>query len=322
MTRSFPQSVRVVLLWSFLGVTVFLPLRAFGDEAPPAPHATGKCMMWKVASKTATVYLVGSMHLSTPEMYPLPKEMEEAFAQSDILVVEVNIKKMDQAKVMQLIQAKGMYQGDQTLSGSIKKETWAQVQDACKDLGLPEAGVERMKPWLVGMTLEVLQIQKLGYDPKLGIDLHFMDLADEKNKPIEELESADYQVKLISSFDNNLQEQNLALTLAEGKNVKDDIKLMSTAWIDGDAAALDQQMNSKAKENPQAQEVTNKLIYDRNGPMAAKVEEYLKGTKTVFIVAGSAHMIGDKGIVKILQKDQFKVEQSPATKVAQTQPAQ
>ncbi len=278
-------------------------------------------MMWKVASKTATVYLVGSMHFSTPQMYPLPKEMEEAFAQSDILVVEVNIKKLDQAKVIQLIQAKGMYHGDQTLSGSIKKETWAQVQDACKDLGLPEAGVEKMKPWLVGMTLEVLQIQKLGYDPKLGIDLHFMDLAEAKNKPIQELESADFQIKVLFGFDDKLQEQSLATTLADSKNARNDIELMSTAWIDGDADAMDRLLNSKAKENPQAEEMTRKLVYDRNGPMAAKVEEYLKGDKTVFIVAGAAHMIGDKGIVKILQKDQFKVEQSPATKASETQPA-
>ena len=53
--------------------------------------------MWKVSSNTATVYLLGSMHMATPEMFPLPREVEEAFAKSDTLVVEVNINKGKQA---------------------------------------------------------------------------------------------------------------------------------------------------------------------------------------------------------------------------------
>ncbi len=305
--------VSIVLFASFLTATAFLPLRTRADEAPLVAHATGKCMMWKVESKTATVYLVGSMHLSTPEMYPLPKEMEEAFAGADTLVVEVNINKVDQAKMIGLVQSKGMYTGDQTLSGSIKKETWEQVQETCKGLGVSADGMEKMKPWLVGMMLEILQIQKFGYDLKLGIDKHFLDLADEKNKPIEELETADFQLNLMAGFDDKLQEQSLALTLADSKDLKNDITLMSTAWVDGDAGAMNELLNKKTKEHPEMQAAMDKLISDRNGPMAQKIEQYLKGIKTVFVVAGCAHMIGDKGVVKILQDDKFTVAQSTSS---------
>ena len=276
-------------------------------------------MMWKVSSPTATVYLVGSLHLATPEMYPLPKEMEDAFAKADTLTVEVNTNKLDQQKLMSVMQTKGMYQGDETLSTNLKKETLQELQDECTKLGLPEAGIEKMKPWVVGLMLDVLALQKLGMDPSLGIDKHFLDLAAAKGKTIEELESADFQLDLLSSFDPKLQEENLLSTLDEMKNLKSDFNELTGAWIAGDGKTVEAEFDRQVKQHPETAEVNQKLIFDRNGPMAQKVEAYLKGNKTVFVVAGCLHMVGDHGIVHILQDDKFTVEQSPATRVAKVE---
>jgi uncharacterized protein len=311
-------SFRTITL-AFLAATAFLSPHARADDAPPAPKPTGKCMMWKVSSKTATVYLLGSMHMATPEMFPLPKEMEEAFKKADTLVVEVNLNKVDQAKAMQLALEKGMYKGNDTLSGSIKPETLQQVKDACGKIGLPEAGLDKFKPWVVGLTLETLQIQNLGFDPTLGVDKHFLDLADKQGKKVEELESADFQINALADFDPKLQEANLVLALAEMKDLKDDMTKLTDAWVAGDANAMNELLTGKEKDHPETKEVTQKLIYDRNGPMAEKVEGYLKGDKTVLVIAGCAHMVGDKGIVKTLENDKFTVEQSPATKPAKAE---
>jgi len=307
--------LRCVLVAAFVATAVFLPARARAD-APVAAPAAGKCMMWKVSSDTATVYLVGSIHVATPEMYPLPKEMDDAFAKADTLTVEVNINKIDQQKLIGLIQTKGLYGGNDTLSGSLKKETMQALQDELAKLGLPAAGFEKMKPWVVGLTIDVMAMQKLGLDPSLGIDKHFLDLAAAKGKPIDELESADFQVNLLADFDAKMQESSLIATLSEMKDLKGDLKETTDDWIAGDDKGLEAQFEKTTKEHPETANVSQKILYDRNGPMAQKVEAYLKGNKTVFIVAGVLHMIGDKGIVQILRNDKFKVQQSPATKVA------
>jgi uncharacterized protein YbaP (TraB family) len=300
---------------AFLAAAAFLSPRAQADDAPPAPKPTGKCMMWKVSSKTATVYLLGSMHMATPEMFPLPKEMEEAFSKSDTLVVEVNINKVDKAKLLQLVLEKGTYKGDETLSGSVKKETLEKLKDA----GVPVAFVDKLKPWYVGLIVEAAEIQKLGFDPTLGVDKHFLDLADKQGKKIDELESAEFQLDQLSGFDPKMQEASLLLTLAEMKDLKDDLTKLTDAWVAGDKEALNELMTDKEKDHPETKEVVQKLIYDRNGPMAEKVEGYLKGDKTVMVIAGCAHMVGDKGIVKILENDKFTVEQSPSTKPAKAE---
>jgi len=55
--------------------------------------------------------------------------------------------------------------------------------------------------------------------------------------------------------------------------------------------------------------LTKKLLDDRNVTMAAKVDEYLKGKDPVFVVVGAAHIVGDKGIAKLLRDKGYKVEQ-------------
>ena len=166
------------------------------------------------------------------------------------------------------------------------------------------------------MTIEELEIQKLGLDPKLGIDQHFLDLAGAKKMTIEELESAEFQIGMLAGFDPKLQEKSLAATLDDMKDMKADLDKMMAAWKAGDDKGMNDLVTDKQKTHPETDEVMQKMVYDRNGPMAEKVEAYLKGDKTVFVIAGAMHMVGDKGIVSLLQKDQFKVEQSSATQAS------
>ena len=72
LKRRYIHAVLLVLL-ACLGV-------AQAQQAAPAQPKPRRFLMWKAASPTATVYLVGSIHLGDSSMYPLPKEVESAFA--------------------------------------------------------------------------------------------------------------------------------------------------------------------------------------------------------------------------------------------------
>src|SRR5580765_8798124 len=90
--------------------------------AQPKPR---RFLMWKAASPTTTVYLVGSIHLGDSSMYPLPKEVESAFAAAKVLAVEINIKNADEAKMIGLVQKYGVYTDDDVLAKHLSKETQA-----------------------------------------------------------------------------------------------------------------------------------------------------------------------------------------------------
>src|SRR5437879_5160229 len=80
---------------------VFIVLLAFlgaaqPQQAAPAQPKPRRFLMWKATSPTATVYLVGSIHVGNSSMYPLPREVESVFVAAKVLAVEINIKNADQ----------------------------------------------------------------------------------------------------------------------------------------------------------------------------------------------------------------------------------
>ena len=90
---------------------------AQAQQAAPARPKPRRFLMWKAASPTATVYLVGSIHLGDSSMYPLPKEVGSAFVAAKVLAVEINITNADKAKMIALIQKYGLYTGYDSPTG-------------------------------------------------------------------------------------------------------------------------------------------------------------------------------------------------------------
>src|SRR6476646_6329514 len=101
LKRSHHYAVWILLL-TLAGV-------AQAQQAAPEQPKPRRFLMWKATSPTATVHLVGSIHIGNNSMYPLPREVEAAFAGAKVLTVEINIKNVDQAKTLALVQQYGMY---------------------------------------------------------------------------------------------------------------------------------------------------------------------------------------------------------------------
>src|SRR6266849_4161725 len=119
----------------------------YAQAQQPAPAAAGqqpakRFLMWKASSPTTTVYLVGSIHVGDASMYPLPAHVESAFAGSKVLAVEINVKNMDPAKTLQMVQELGMYAGSDNLSQHLSKETADALDIFCSVHGFPRAALE------------------------------------------------------------------------------------------------------------------------------------------------------------------------------------
>ena len=105
------------LFTALLSAAVLVERPVCGQD--PAKQDSEQCFLWKVSSKTTTVYLLGSMHVAKADFFPLPKEVEDAFAKSKILVVELNTEELDQAKLQGLLLQKGIYPPGEALSKKI-----------------------------------------------------------------------------------------------------------------------------------------------------------------------------------------------------------
>ena len=78
---------------------------------------------------------------------------------------------------------------------------------------MPMALVERMKPWLVAMTLAVPELHRAGFDPAFGIDRHFYDRAKAAGRPVRGLETAAYQIERLDGLPMTVQVEMLRAVL-------------------------------------------------------------------------------------------------------------
>jgi uncharacterized protein len=287
----------------FLGVLLASCVTLPYVAAQPAPAAR-KAMFWKVTSASSVTYLLGSIHLGSKDMYPLPKEIEDAFESSTALIVEADIRHTDMQKTQTMVLAKGMYPSDDNLWNHVSPATRKSVEEFCKKFELPGEALARMKPWVVAVTLATVPMIKNGMDPSLGIDNYFLEKAGKKR--IVEIESAEWQLNLLSSFTDEQQEQFLRAATEEGTELVSVMKRLQDAWTKGDADGMDALVRETSR-TPEA--ITRQLLTDRNPHMADVAEQFLKGKEQAFLVVGAAHMVGKEGLVALLQKRGYKVEQ-------------
>ena len=267
-----------------------------------------KSFLWKVQSKTATAYILGSVHLAKADMYPLPQKIEESFDKSAVLALEADPAKAKDEKLLQLMLASALYPGGGTLREHLSRDTYDLAAREMEQLGLPMESFNRIRPWFLAMTMETFEFQRLGYDPAHGIDIYFAGKAAGK-KRIVELETFDYQIRLMNDFSDREQELFLIYTLRDLAKLKDGIEKLMAAWHSGDTKTMEALVIGTLRESPELRPIFDKLFYQRNREMAAKVEQLLQGKETVCIIVGAAHLVGNEGIIELLRGKGFSVVQ-------------
>jgi uncharacterized protein YbaP (TraB family) len=295
---------RRLKLSRILSIVVLVTLVIFvGDTLSQSQ----KSFLWKIQSKTSTVYVLGSIHLAKKEVYPLHQKIENAFVQSDALVVEANvndIQKIDTQKIME----SAFYPANDALEKHISPETFEWVKRETDGLGLPLELLNKQKPWFLAMTLVALESMKLGLDPNLGIDKYFLSKAEGKKKIIE-LESLEYQIGLLSGFSDKDQELFLIYTLKDLHVMEQEVNPLIQAWVSGDTQRMESILTRSVSEDKRLSGIFEKLIFERNRGMASKIEDFLRTKETYFVIVGAGHLVGSRGVIGLLGGKGYLIEQ-------------
>ena len=295
---------RRLKLSRILSIVVLVTLVIFvGDTLSQSQ----KSFLWKIQSKTSTVYVLGSIHLAKKEVYPLHQKIEDAFVQCDALVVEANvndIKKIDTQKIME----SAFYSANDALEKHVTPETFEWVKKETDGLGIPLELLNKQKPWFLAMTLVALESIKLGLDPNLGIDKYFLSKAEGKKKIIE-LESLEYQISLLSGFSDKDQELFLIYTLKDLHIMEQEINQLVQAWISGDTKSTESLLMKSLSEDKRLSGIFEKLIFERNRRMVLKIEDFLRTKETYFVIVGAGHLVGSQGVIELLRGKGYLIEQ-------------
>lgn len=273
----------------------------------PLLGQTAKNFLWKVEGEGGSVaYLLGSLHVLTPEWYPLTATINQAFAASQTLVEEVDIDETSDPTMMMAILARAMLTDGRTLDQVVAPEVFAEVKQRAEKSGLPMMALQRMKPWLVAITLMTPTLQAAGFKPELGVDRHFYDRAKAAGMKRQALETISYQLDRFDQLPPKLQEDLLKTTMEDMDTEVAGVKDMAQAWSTGNVSSMEKMTLAALKESP---ELYARLLVERNANWIPHVETCLKTKSGCFIVVGAAHLVGPDGLPALLAKKGYTVTQ-------------
>lgn len=270
-------------------------------------EAQEKSLLWKVGKAGNSIFLLGSIHYLRQENYPLNQDILDAFAASKNLVLEVDLNGSGGADAQKTVLAKAVYRDGTSLPQNVSEETYRKASQRATDLGLDMRILNPMKPWFVALNLLAINLRRLGFDPKFGVDRYLAARAKETGKATSGLETLEFQLGLFDHLSKDEQELMLRETVGELDRLDKDIHDIVRAWLKGDADRLAELLLAGMREYPELQQ---KIIVERNRRWMDEIEKLLDQDSGAMVVVGAAHLVGQDGVVAMLQARGYTVEKS------------
>lgn len=313
----FPVDFCLALL---IGITLLL-----GEIASAQPNITeseasgvqvgARPSVWLLKSKKGNLVLLGSVHVGQENFYPFPAPVEAAFESASALVVELNIAKVDPSQAALVTREHGFFSAKQreegqSLTSVLGREENLTLNRFCegenKNLCPSAEHREMMRPWLLALHFANAMLVGSKFDTDLGVDRYFITKAGDK--PIVELESLSQQLNAFSSLAMSDQSEFLLQALLDAEQADVIISEMVSAWRQGDDSTLEKLVLAPLREAASGDGLYRSLIVQRNLAMAASLQAQVKAGETLFVVVGAGHLLGDQGLIKLLQAGGFSVE--------------
>ncbi|MCY7483239.1 TraB/GumN family protein [Paenibacillus alvei] len=275
-----------------------------------------KGLLWKATKGQNTLYLLGSIHVGSPEMYPIKKSVRDAFKQADSLWVEVDLLGN---KDMDYFTQSMAYTDGTTLKDHVSKETYAKLQKVLEKMQLPKEVFDGFKPWAITTNLALAGMtgsqEEMAQAAALGIDSYFTNSALLAGKPIHELEGLKLQADIFNKVPVATQEKELNEALDQvltptGKP-DESMELLQSwqkLWVKADLDKFKQSFTSSKEK--MTTDSAKRLLGERDKNMAKKLMELLdkEGSSTHFVVVGAAHYVVQDMVVDQLKAKGYQVE--------------
>ena len=276
-----------------------------------------KGFAWSVSNDKNTIYLLGSIHVGASYLYPLDKDLIDAFDSSQMLAVEANVLPNSGENIEKYWEIAD-YRDGTTIQDHVSTDTYEKVSKVATKLELSLSQISKFKPWSfiseVGAVASFKNQSKEKEEIEFyqGIDRYF--LTNSNSKDIEELENLTYLAKLQDNMSMEYQEKELNEFLdyiLDSEYSNEGSLDLTNEWLEyyvqGDIVSFTNSVNESDGMNKEEQE-----IFDyRNIEMTKKITEMLEsdGENTFFVIVGAAHFINEGSIIDILENTGYLVDE-------------
>lgn len=251
--------------------------------------AAAEPAIWVAKSPTATVYLFGSVHLLKADAQWRSAKLERALAASQELWLEV--ANLDDAATARPLIAQLGLDPQHPLSNKLDDVHRAKLAALLQGVGAPTNALDPMRPWLAGLTVELMPLQKAGFNPNAGVDVTLKAEAVKRGEPVKGFETLQQQFHYFADLNpkDELDFFNESLDdSAEGLKTMTEVE---HAWEVGDTAAI-----AKALNDDMPKPVYDVLVVKRNQDFARQIRARMQSPGVVLVVVGAAHLAGPDSV--------------------------
>ncbi|ADU68318.1 TraB/GumN family protein [Pantoea sp. At-9b] len=231
------------------------------------------------------LHLVGSIHMGTRDMQPLPARLLRQLAKADALIVEADITQGGSP----------FAEGENLppLAERLDSETLTRLSALCDELTLSMAMFDNLPMWQIALMLQAQQAQRLGLRPQYGIDYQLLQAAKASHQPVIELEGPDTQIALLKSLPDN----GLPLLLDTLEHWHTNARLLQTMiswWLDAPP-----RQQPVALPTTFSNELNDTLMRNRNQHWRELLLALPPGRYVVAV--GALHLYGDDNLPGLLK---------------------
>lgn len=281
--------------------------------ADAAKIENGEALFWKIEKDgLPPSYLFGTIHVADKRVRALPAQAQAALAQSKTLAVEIaDMSDEGMLAAMTKVPELLAYGDGTTLQAQLTPDEYTKVQGLITKSGMPAEAAVVLRPWLVSMLLAISDCNRQQLEAGMQpLDSRIEATAKAAGTKVVGLETAESQLAAMASIPNDKQVLILKAGLAYADRTDDMIETIVQLYLTRKIAAtmpFQLMLAEKAGIAPSAyDEFLRILVTDRNVKMRDGAKPLI-GNGGVFIAVGSLHLPGDKGLVKLLRDDGYKV---------------
>ncbi|WP_414147300.1 TraB/GumN family protein [Erwinia sp. BNK-24-b] len=243
---------------------------------PAQDIATGPCRL----------HLVGSIHMGTQNMTPLPVALQKKLSQADALIVEADIT----SGVSPFSESEFCL----PLAERLSADEHNQLGRLCQEVGIDREMLDNLPAWQIALMLQAQQAQRLGLRAEHGIDFQLLKAAKAQRKKIIELEGPQTQLALLKALPDN----GLSLLQDTLKHWHTNARLLQTMigwWLE--KPPVNSQLALPATFNSALNDV---LMLQRNQRWYHELTALPPGDYVVAV--GALHLYGEGNLPDLLKK--------------------
>lgn len=268
-------------------------------------HANSQPAFWTLTKEGhPRLTLLGSVHFGSDALYPLPKTLNQAFTQASTLVVEVNILNIP-ANEMQDTTSLINLDKQQKLADVMPIEEYRELHTLLKELNLNLPRVKSMQPWFVIITMMQLKLEQMGYQANLGIDMHYLKLAQQQAKSVYQLENIQQQFWYLSQIGQH-QPNFISTSLNELRALDQWAPKILSHWSKGELDAL-QNLLLPSSMDENSPDIFSEIMKERNQDWLQQLLK-LPAEQDVFVVVGALHLTGSGNLIELLEQAGYQVQ--------------